>query len=146
MTIVLFHAKVSRFQVRFYTVRLAHAASRARRCLSSAFNRIIIQIEQSKMSVCAINAASQSPHTIRIITRTKSLDRASLAGILYTFFQSLCGMSSECERVFLSRAKMTTTKSSGLSGIMLQHQECLKNCQRRGAIVMAVAYNAILIV
>ena len=35
MTIVFLHAKVSRFQVRFYTVRLAHAASRARRCLYS---------------------------------------------------------------------------------------------------------------
>jgi len=62
-------------------------------------------------------------------------------------FDFLCipAMSSECERVFSSCAKLTTLESSRLSGIMLCHQECLKNWQRRGAIQMAGAHNAVLL-
>ena len=46
-------------------------------------------------------------------------------------------MSSECERVFSSVAKLTTVESSRLSGDLLWHQECLKNWSRRGLIDIA---------
>jgi len=36
-------------------------------------------------------------------------------------------MSSECKRVFLSCAKMTTADSGRLQGRTLWHQQCLKN-------------------
>jgi hypothetical protein len=61
-------------------------------------------------------------------------------------FLAIPSISSEYERVFSSYAKMSTMESSSLSGIMLWHQEYLKNWQRRGAIVMASAYNAVLVV
>lgn len=51
-------------------------------------------------------------------------------------------MSSECERVFSSCAKQTTPESSQLSGEMLWHQACLSNWQRRGAIEISLAFNA----
>jgi len=54
-------------------------------------------------------------------------------------------MSSECERVFSSCAKQTTAESSSLSGLMLWHQECLKNWQNRGAIEIAGAFGAVLL-
>jgi hypothetical protein len=50
-------------------------------------------------------------------------------------FLAVPAMSSECERVFSSCAKQTTPESSRLSGLILWHQECLKNWQRRGVIV-----------
>jgi hypothetical protein len=57
-------------------------------------------------------------------------------------FDFLCipAMSSECERVFSSCAKQTTPESSRLTGLMLWHQECLKNWQRRGAIQIGMLY------
>ena len=54
-------------------------------------------------------------------------------------------MSSECERVFSSCAKQTTAESSSLSGLMLWHQECLKNWQNRGAIEIGGAFGAVLL-
>jgi hypothetical protein len=49
-----------------------------------------------------------------------------LALIAYDFL-AIPAMSSECERVFSSYAKLTTLESSKLLGDMLWHQECLKN-------------------
>jgi hypothetical protein len=60
-------------------------------------------------------------------------------------FMAVPAMSSKYERVFLSYTKQTTPKSSMLSGVMLWHQECLKNWQRRGVIVMEKAWNGVLL-
>jgi hypothetical protein len=59
-------------------------------------------------------------------------------------FDFLCipAMSSECERVFSSCAKLTTVESLRLSGLLLWHQECIKNWQLRGAIRIATARGA----
>ena len=48
-------------------------------------------------------------------------------------FLSVPAMSSECERVFSSCAKITMPQSSSLTVDMLWYQECLSNWQRRGA-------------
>ena len=76
--------------------------------------------------------------------RSKEVKWPQLASMAFDFL-AILAISSKCERVFSSYTKMTTIKSSKLSRLMLQHQECLKNQQRRGAIVIASAYNAILI-
>ena len=60
-------------------------------------------------------------------------------------FLSVLAMSSECERVFSSCAKITTPENSRLLEDMLWHQEVLKNWQRRGAIEMARCWNAVLL-
>ena len=60
-------------------------------------------------------------------------------------FLAIPAMSSECERVFSSCAKLTTLESSKLSGDMLWHQECLKNWQRRGAISIETYNNTVLL-
>jgi hypothetical protein len=60
-------------------------------------------------------------------------------------FMAVPAMSSECERVFSSYAKLTIPESSRLSGDMLWWSECLKNWQRRGAISIEGAFNAILL-
>jgi len=52
-------------------------------------------------------------------------------------------ISSECERVFSSCAKMTTPESRRLLGRTLWHQQCLKNWQRRGAVELALYKNAV---
>jgi hypothetical protein len=67
-----------------------------------------------------------------------------LAAIAYDFL-AILAISSKCERVFWRYVKLTTLESSRLSGDMLWHQECLKNWQRRGAIVMATGYNAVIL-
>jgi hypothetical protein len=54
-------------------------------------------------------------------------------------------MASECERVFLSCAKQTTPESSRLTSILLWHQECLKNWQRRGAVRIGTVWNTALL-
>ena len=51
-------------------------------------------------------------------------------------------MSSECERVFSSVAKMTTPESAKLLGKTLWSQQCLKNWQKRGAIELSTYKNA----
>ena len=60
-------------------------------------------------------------------------------------FLSIPAISSKCERVFFSYGKITTPKSSRLSGKMLWHLECLKNWQRRGVIKMETFKNAIIL-
>lgn len=65
-----------------------------------------------------------------------------LARMAYDFL-SIPAMSSECERVFSSCAKITSPESSRLSGKSLWHHECLKNWQRRGAIQMETFGDAI---
>jgi hypothetical protein len=60
-------------------------------------------------------------------------------------FLAIPAMSSECERVFSSCAKQTTVESSRLSGMMLWHQECLNNWQKRGVIRMETAQNAVIL-
>jgi hypothetical protein len=60
-------------------------------------------------------------------------------------FLAIPAMSSECERVFSSCSKQTTSESSNLSGETLWQQECLKNWQNRGAIEIAGAFKAILL-
>ena len=60
-------------------------------------------------------------------------------------FLSILAMSSEYERVFSSYAKMTTSESSRLLGKSLWHHECLKNWQRRGAIIMETFGNTIIL-
>ena len=52
-------------------------------------------------------------------------------------------MSSECERVFSSVAKMTTPESGRLLGKTLWGQQCLKNWQNRGAVELALYKNAV---
>jgi hypothetical protein len=58
---------------------------------------------------------------------------------------AVLAISSEYKRIFSSYAKITTPKSSRLLGQMLWHQQCLKNWQRQGAIVIAEAYNTVLL-
>jgi hypothetical protein len=60
-------------------------------------------------------------------------------------FLAIPAMSSECERVFSSCAKETIPESSRLSGLMLWHQECLKNWQARGAISIQRAWNGVVL-
>ena len=74
--------------------------------------------------------------------RAREHEWPQLAAMAFDFL-AVPAMSSECERIFSSCAKQTTPESSRLSGKMLWHQECLKNWQRRGAIVMARAWNGI---
>jgi hypothetical protein len=76
--------------------------------------------------------------------RAKEFEWPQLASMAFDFM-AVPALSSECERVFSSCAKMTTIESSRLSGRMLWHQECLKNWQRRGAIIIAGAFNAVLL-
>ena len=76
--------------------------------------------------------------------RTLEYQWPHLASMAFDFL-AIPAMSSECERVFSSCAKLTTPESSKLSGETLWHQECLKNWQRRGAIVMATAWNGVLL-
>ena len=52
-------------------------------------------------------------------------------------------ISSECERVFSSCAKMTTPESRKLLGKTLWHYQCLKNWQRWGAIKLALYNNSV---
>jgi hypothetical protein len=74
--------------------------------------------------------------------RSREQKWPSLARMAF-YFLAIPAMSSECERMFSSCAKLT--ERSKLSGDMLWHQECLKNWQRRGAIVMATAWNSVLL-
>ena len=67
-----------------------------------------------------------------------------LAKMAYDFL-AVPAMSSECERVFSSVSKQTTAHASRLSGEMLWQQECLSNWQRRGAIRLEAAFNAVLL-
>ena len=60
-------------------------------------------------------------------------------------FMAIPAISSECEGVFSSCAKITTAESSRLTGLMLWHQECLNNWQGRGVIQIAKASNAVLL-
>ncbi len=60
-------------------------------------------------------------------------------------FLAIPAMSSKCERIFSSYAKETTLESSRLSGRMLWHQECLKNWQARGAILIGQAWNSVVL-
>ena len=60
-------------------------------------------------------------------------------------FLAIPTMSSECEQVFSSYAKLTTLESSKLSREMLWHQCCLSNQQRRGAIEIMWWKNAVLL-
>ena len=60
-------------------------------------------------------------------------------------FLAIPTISSECERVFSSCSNQTTTQSSRLSSLLLWHQECLKNWQKRGAISIRRAFNAVLL-
>jgi hypothetical protein len=60
-------------------------------------------------------------------------------------FLAIPAMSSECERIFSSYVKETTPESSKLSGLMLWHQECLKNWQARGAILISRAWNGVVL-
>jgi hypothetical protein len=76
--------------------------------------------------------------------RSREREWPHLAAMAFDFL-AIPAISLEYERVFLSCAKLTTPKSSKLSGEMLWHQQCLKNWQRRGAIVMGKAYNAVLL-
>jgi len=76
--------------------------------------------------------------------RPREKDWPRLANMAYDFL-AIPAMSSECERVFSSCAKQTTPESSRLTGLMLWHQECLKNWQRRGAIQMGRAWNSVLL-
>jgi hypothetical protein len=76
--------------------------------------------------------------------RSREKEWPHLAAITFDFL-AVPAMSSECERVFSSCAKQTTSESSKLSGLMLWHQECLKNWQRRGAITMGRAWNGLIL-
>jgi hypothetical protein len=76
--------------------------------------------------------------------RSRENDWPQLASMAYDFL-AIPAMSSECERVFSSCAKQTTAESSSLSGLMLWHQECLKNWQRQGAISIQKCWNAVLL-
>ena len=60
-------------------------------------------------------------------------------------FLSIPAIRSECKRVFSSCTKMTTSKSSRLSGKSLWHYECLKNWQKRGAIIIETFRDAIIL-
>jgi hypothetical protein len=76
--------------------------------------------------------------------RSKEPEWPQLASMAFDFL-AVPAMSSECERVFSSCAKQTTPESSRLTGRMLWHQECVNNWQRRGAIQISQAYNAVVI-
>ena len=76
--------------------------------------------------------------------RSREFEWPQLASMAFDFL-AVPAMSSECERVFSSCAKMTTPESSRLSGRLLEHHECLKNWQRRGAIVKGRAWNDVLL-
>ena len=76
--------------------------------------------------------------------RSRESEWPQLASMAFDFL-AIPPMSSECERVFSSCVKQTTPESSRLTGRMLWHQECLKNWQRRGAIQIARAFNAVLL-
>ena len=76
--------------------------------------------------------------------RSREFEWPQLASMAFDFL-AIPAMSSECERVFSSCAKQTTPESSRLTGRMLWHQECLKNWQRRGAIQITGAFNAVLL-
>ena len=88
----------------------------------------------------------EPPSTVPVIEYWKSREeeQPQLTAIAYDFL-TIPAMSSECERVFSSCVKQTTPKSSRLSGQMLQHQECLKNWQLRGAIQIERAWNTVLL-
>ncbi len=64
-----------------------------------------------------------------------------LAAMAFDLF-AVPAMSSECERVFSSCAKMTTPESRRLKGTTLWSHQCLKNWQRRGAIDITKYNNA----
>ena len=76
--------------------------------------------------------------------RDKEEEWPQLAAMAFDFL-AIPAMSSECERVFSSCAKLTTPESSKLSGEMLWHQCCLSNWQRRGAIEIMRWKNAVLL-
>jgi hypothetical protein len=81
---------------------------------------------------------------IMLYWRAKEPEWPQLASMAFDFL-AIPAMSSECERVFSSCAKQTTPESSRLTGRMLWHQECLNNWQRRGAIRISQAFNAVVI-
>jgi hypothetical protein len=60
-------------------------------------------------------------------------------------FMAIPAISSEYERIFSSYSKIIIPESSQLSGNMLWWSEYLKNWQRRGAIHIEKAFNAILL-
>jgi hypothetical protein len=72
----------------------------------------------------------------------KQVQWHELAAMAFDLQYSLSPISSECERVFSSCAKMTTPDSGKLLGKTLWHYQCLKNWQRRGEIDIAVYNNA----
>jgi hypothetical protein len=76
--------------------------------------------------------------------RDKEEEWPQLAAMAFDFL-AIPAMSSECERVFSSCAKLTTPESSKLSGEILWHQCCLSNWQRRGAIEIMRWKNAVLL-
>jgi hypothetical protein len=73
--------------------------------------------------------------------KDKEEEWLQLAAMAFDFL-AIPAMSSECERVFSSCAKLTTPESSKLTGDMLWHQCCLANWQRRGAIEIMQFKNA----
>jgi hypothetical protein len=91
-----------------------------------------------------LNEAPQGEIGVMDYWRIAEVEWPELAHIAFDFM-AIPAMSSECERVFSLCAKLTTPESSRLSGKMLWHTECLNNWQRRGAIMMATASNAILL-
>jgi hypothetical protein len=52
-------------------------------------------------------------------------------------------MSLECERVFSSCVKMTTSDSGRLIGKTLWYHQCLKNWGKRGAVELALFRNVV---
>lgn len=76
--------------------------------------------------------------------RSREIEWPALSTMAFDFM-AIPAMSSECERVFSSTAKQTTAESARLSGILLWHQECLKNWHRRGAINIQTFNNGILL-
>jgi hypothetical protein len=74
--------------------------------------------------------------------RLREFEWPQLAKMAFDFL-AVPAMSAKCERVFSSCGKMTTPESSKLSGRLLWHQTCLKNWQRRGAIVIGRAWNGV---
>jgi hypothetical protein len=67
-----------------------------------------------------------------------------LTKMVYDFL-SIPAISSEYKRVFSSYMKLTISESSRLSGKSLWHYECLKNWQRRGAIIIETFGDAIIL-
>jgi len=77
--------------------------------------------------------------------RAKESEWPQLVSMAFDFL-AVPVMSSECERVFSSCVKQTTTlESSRLIGRLLWHQECLKNWQRTSAIEISRAFNTIIL-